>query len=161
MKPFFSFLTALCLLLTACGSKVTYTNTLSSEELSAKACKTLNSTDFLPADSSYLSDYIDLSHLPSGSILFAAEGNNLDEFGIWHLPTEQVGEVKNLLESYLDESLERNRSFYDSYIPEETPKLRDAEVRVFGNYVVYAILSERDRNLLFQTVKNALIAEES
>ena len=161
IKPFFSLLITLGLLLTSCEKTLTYTDSLTSEELSEKALETLHSTDFLSADSSYLSDYIDLSHLPKGTVFFAADGKNLDEFGIWHLPAEQVGEMKNLLESYLSESLERNRSFYDSYIPEETPKLRDAEVRVFGNYVAYAILSEHDRARFFQVLKNELTPEKS
>ena len=43
------------------------------------------------------------------------------------------------------------------YLVEEYPKLRDAEYKVFGRYVVYGILSEADKTALFEAVSTALI----
>ena len=54
---------------------------------------------------------------------------------------------------------ERIETWYDSYIAQETPKLRDAEVKVFGNYAVYAIASKEDRAAFFDAVENALRVE--
>ena len=64
--------------------------------------------------------------------------------------------MAKLLRDYLAQAYEDNRVWYDSYMPEETPKLRDAEVKVFGNYVVYAIYSSADKATLFDAVKAAL-----
>ena len=57
---------------------------------------------------------------------------------------------------YLKEKYEDENAFIASYAPEELPKLKDAEVKVFGNYVVYAILSESDRATLFANVEEML-----
>ena len=82
-------------------------------------------------------------------------GDRIDEYGILHsdIGTE---EAARLLREYLTRSYEQNRAFYDSYIPTETPKLRDAEVRVFGDYVVYAILSPEERSTLFARAEACL-----
>ena len=64
--------------------------------------------------------------------------------------------MENHLVSYLSKSFEKNREFYDSYIPEETAKLRDAEVRRFGNYVAYAILDRDSKSRFFSAIEDKL-----
>ena len=153
-----------CLLLFglgACRHDRHYTNELRAEELARDVQNALSDTAFLSADVDYLADYF---QMPDGmsdyKICFASDGNNLNEFGIWHTANGTPKEIKLLMEGYLKDSLERNQSFYDSYIPGETPKLRDAEVRVYGNYVAYAILNDADRKIFFNTVEQDLLAEQ-
>ena len=80
----------------------------------------------------------------------------MDEFGIFHVTDGNAEDLETELEDYLEESYEQNKDWYDSYMPEETPKLRDAQVKVFGNYVVYVILSEADCEAAFEAVEKAL-----
>ncbi|MBQ1963425.1 MAG: hypothetical protein II369_04835, partial [Clostridia bacterium] len=61
-----------------------------------------------------------------------------------------------VLEKYLADSFTKNQTWYDSYIPTETPKLRDAEVKIFGNYVIYVIADKEDRTALLSTVEELL-----
>lgn len=91
------------------------------------------------------------------AVLYTGESNNIDEFGIFHV-TDGNSEAMAalLLENYLTESYKKNKEFYNSYIPDETPKLRDAEVKIFGNYVVYAIMSPSDRHTVFNAVRDEL-----
>ena len=85
----------------------------------------------------------------------ATGGDCIDEYGILHTDIDIEG-AERLIREYLARSYEENRAFYDSYIPAETPKLRDAQVRVYGDYVVYAILSPADRDRLFDRIEACL-----
>lgn len=138
-------------------ASVTYLDTLRAEELASEAEDELDNTEFRHADGNWLDDYITLPEgLSDYEIRFASDGNNLNEFGIWHAKSDQITPLEATLRTYLAESLLRNRSFYDSYIPQEVPKLENAEVRVYGNYVCYAILSEEDKAIFFRTIEEEL-----
>ena len=164
MKPFriisflFALLVALSVTLTSCKRSVLYLDNLSTKALAMELQSELDGKDYLSADPGYLDDYFDEdAETADYSICFSADGNNLDEFGIWHTGgPKSAQEVSTQLRRYLDESLIKNRSFYDSYIPKETPKLRDAEVRVYGNYVAYAILDREDRAEFFEKLEERL-----
>lgn len=147
------------LLLGSCHKKEAYTDELSAKEVADGAVSAMDETSLLSAERDYLDDYI---LVPEGmtdrEIRFSPDGNNLDEIGVWHVPADETKRVHSLLEEYLDRSLERNRAFYDSYIPQETAKLRDAEVKTFGNYVVYAIMNESNRSAFFESVGKILQA---
>lgn len=93
---------------------------------------------------------------PDVTVCRAKDGGSLDEFGIWRAEGDDVREMASLLGDYLKRNYEDNRAYYDSYLPQETPKLRDAEVRVFGNYAVYAVLEPEKRELFFRTVEQEL-----
>ena len=156
-----TLLTLLCALLLisllSCGAK-SYADDVTSQVLSEKAIAALG-TDvaYMTADTDYLDDYFKApDYVREQTVFFATEGNNIDEFGIFHLADGNAKDMKALLENYLESSYANNQEWYDSYIPEETPKLRDAEVKVFGNYAVYAIADEGDRDLFFKTVEDEL-----
>ena len=110
---------------------------------------------FVRADRSYLDGYFPLSEeIREGAIYYAADGNNLDEFGVFY--SSDPRELAEDLQEYLADCLEENVAFYDSYIPEQTPKLRDARVRIFGDCVVYAILSPTEQSDFFHAMEEAL-----
>ena len=162
-KPFFTSVFCLLLLfsMTSCKkAAVLYVDTLPASELAEEAREELDTTDFRTAPEDWLADYVTL---PKGildyEICFSADGSNLNEFGIWHVSSDQIAPIETTLRAYLAESLSRNREFYNSYIPEETPKLEKAEVRVFGNYVCYAILNEQDKRTFFGTIQDELTEE--
>ena len=77
-------------------------------------------------------------------------------FGFFHVTDGNADSMEALLKDYLTRSYEKNQSWYDSYIPKEIPKLRDAEVKVFGNYVIYTICSKEDRAAVFSAVADLL-----
>ena len=140
---------------------VVYVDSLPATELAEEACDDLETTDFRVAPRDWLSDYVTL---PDGindyEICFSSDGSNLSEFGIFHVNPDQIAPLEATLHTYLAESLSRNREFYNSYIPQETPKLEKAEIRVFGNYVCYAILSESDKSTFFATIREELTEKE-
>ena len=115
-------------------------------------------TDYATAEADLLDDYFTLPDYVTESVIrFSMSAKNLDEYGIFHVTDGNAVAMEKLLRDYLDRSYENNHVWYDSYMPEETPKLRDAEVKVFGNYVVYAIYSSADKATLFDAVRSALV----
>lgn len=150
----FAGVIALLLCFTSCHMQKSYRNDVPIREITEDVIEDAD-TEFKRAEDAYLGAYIpDRSHIREQEIYFASDGNNLDEFGIFY--SEHPKELAAELNQYLASTLEENESFYNSYIPEEVPKLRDAEVRTFGNYVAYAILSGKDRKSFFSTVEDEL-----
>ena len=153
------FLTMILLFSITSCKKATpvYLDILPATELAEEAREELKITNFRVAPSDWLADYVSL---PDGmsdyEICFSSDGSNINEFGIWHVRQDQIAVTEAALRTYLSESLRKNREFYNSYIPEETIKLEKAEVKVFGNYICYAILNERDKNIFFSTIQEEL-----
>ena len=80
--------------------------------------------------------------------------NVVDEYGVFKArDAENAKALKAEVEAYLKNRLE---TWMDEYMPEEKPKVENAECRVFGNYVTYAILSESDRAAAFKAIDAAL-----
>ena len=158
MRRFLPILISLALLLTlASCKKENYRDDLPVNALSGTVIVSLSDTDYSTADDGFLDDYFQTpDYVREKIICFANEGNNLNEFGIYRVTDGNAAQMKDVLEKYLTDSYERNQAWYDSYIPEETPKLRDAEVKVYGNYVVYAIFSQEGRTTVFATVEEML-----
>lgn len=151
----FLFLTVSILFCSACNTPK-YRTDFPIYDLADQAIDALNpDIQYVRADRNYLDGYFPLSQsVTEQEIYFASDGNNLDEFGIFY--TDDPDDLAEDLRDYLEDSFEENKSFYDSYIPEQTPKLRDAEVRVFGNCVAYAILAKEHRDSFFSTIEKNL-----
>lgn len=62
-------------------------------------------------------------------------GININEYGVFK--TDDPDAMKELLQAYLEY---REEIWMDEYLPEEHPKLENAQVWVVGDYVMYAIL---------------------
>jgi len=140
------------LVLSSCGE-----NTGDKKEIdTAKVASTLSQKT--PTDSKWINEDQDIlkeyTTLPkfvkSSAIYYAQDTNNLDEFGIFLVEEGKAKSVRQqLAQDYLKKRYDDSLEWYNSYMPTETPKLRDAEVRVYGNCVVYAILSTERRTAFF------------
>ncbi|MBQ8432040.1 MAG: DUF4358 domain-containing protein [Clostridia bacterium] len=160
MKKFLCVSLALLLLfaLPSCGDSTTFADGISVTTLGEAAVSALNDQkDYTQAGSGYLDDFFSVpDYVTEHTVLFSTEGNDINEIGIFHVTDGNAQAMATLLSKYLTDSYEQNAAWYDSYIPQETPKLRDAEVQVFGNYVLYGILSEADRTTVFDALREAL-----
>ena len=143
-------LALVCISLTACKGTAKIDDTYSVAELSARVKNTLGE-GYIGDTSGYTEEYFPMpSYVLEHEILYRPQSNVLDEFGIFRVEEGHAKELASLIkEDYLAAAYEKNRDFYNSYMPKETPKLQNAEVRTYGNYVVYAILSPADRAALF------------
>ena len=158
MKRTAFFLLAFSLLfLPACRASQPYRNDLSAQRLAEIGAEAAAMEEAQAANAEELADMIGTeAELPDMVVYYSANGNSLDEFGIWRTDGDAVKTVVPILRSYLDKTYENNRAYYDSYIPRETPKLRDAEIRVYGSYVVYAVLSAESRARFFAAIEENL-----
>lgn len=150
---------ALAFALSSCSSKTAYADNLSCAELMDAA------EDSVPVrfgyetyGSEHLQYYFSDTELPDDHCLrYSALSEDINEIGIFHTNgKEDRKAVQQLCQSYLKELKEEKSAFIAGYAPEELPKLEYAEVRCFGNYTVYAIASESEREKIFDTIEAKL-----
>lgn len=91
---------------------------------------------------------IPLDGYVSRNAIISSTGTSIDEYGIFQGKDEaQTAELKAALEDYLEYRMEL---WMDEYLPEEKPKLANAEVWSEGNYVMYAILDDAEREAVYK-----------
>ena len=105
--------------------------------------KAVGKTDLADPGESYVKGYMKKSAAEIGdyAIRMNVTGTNIDEFGVFKAGTMTVKELETLVKDYLQL---RQDGWMDEYLPQEKPKLMNAEVNTVGDYVMYAILSEAD-----------------
>ena len=160
MKRYLILILVLVTLLSACGKKEKgYVDDIPCSELADTA------EEQIPVDFGYetyggehLRYYFEDTKLHDDACLrYTVRSEDISEFGIFHAPNAEArDELEDLCEDYLEDLLEEKSAFIASYAPEELPKLERAEVRTFGNYVTYAILSDSDREIFFDTILKKL-----
>lgn len=146
-----------CLLLLPLAScQARFRTDASLGELCQTALEALPREDYRLDTDGLMEDYLTLPEdIEESAVFYSEEIENADEFGIFLCRDEESAHALEdaLRTSYLTPVYQKNREFYDSYIPHETPKLRDAAVRRFGSLVLYAVLSPADQNALFHAAE--------
>lgn len=162
ISALFLFLSIL-LLLPSCGERTVYRNDLSCEALA------LALEAEIPVDHGYLSVgpdhwryYFD-GTAPGDDrcIRISAVSEDINEIGIFRTtdrPSQK--ELLRSLQDYLDRLREEKSAFIGSYAPQELPKLKEAQIRCFGDYTVYAILSREAQERLFGAMERILSRNE-
>lgn len=150
-------LACLALVLAGCNES-TYPKDVNTTELATQLMqKTPTASQWVSDDQAFIAEYVNLSDVKESQIFYAQNTNDLDEFGVFEVADGKAKEVRNqILQGYLQKRYNENREWYDSYMPAETPKLRDAEVRIYGNCVAYAILSPEGRKAFFSECEKLL-----
>ncbi len=108
--------------------------------------------DDLDADYILYMMEIDASKLASITVRKNKTGTNIDEYGVLKIKDGgyTIEEAENLVKSYLAKSV---AAWNPAYLVEEFPKLEKASYKVCGDYVVYAVLAESERNDVFTAVE--------
>ena len=162
------FRTVVCILLvavslgaTSCQKEI-YQKDIDAKAIADALCeKTPTESKWIDDSQTFIEEYITPEAVKESYVYYAQNTNDLDEFGIFEVEEGKAQEVRNqLLSGYLKKRYDENLEWYNSYMPTETPKLRDAEVRVFGNCVVYAVLSPEKRTAFFKECEKLLKNEE-
>ena len=147
-------LAALCLvsLLCACGGKA-LRNDVAVTELSAAVDKAIGSDKFSDAEESYVRGRLQIDLGLCESYIVRLSGV-VDEYGVFKAKdADSLKLLEKQVQTYLDNRL---ATWMDEYMPEEKPKVENAKCQTFGNYVVYAILSDSSRAATFKAVEGAL-----
>ena len=149
----------ICFSLFSCSKKEVYNDSTPCSDLADKV-KEQFSIDL--GYESYDADFIkynfeNASLCDDYGLRYSSRSSDIDEFGILHASDE--GSAQKLLssaEKYLEELKKDKKAFIESYAPKEASKLDNARVKRFGNYVAYAILSDDDSEIFFDTVEKML-----
>lgn len=152
------FLTLIMILslFAACGDNSSVKNDVPAEDIASSIAKTLGSDSFVDAPETYIngSMKMEVSSYADYCVKINSKGINIDEFGIFKgNDSKQAGEIKTAVENYLKMRVE---TWMPEYMPEEFPKLENAEIKTAGNYVMYAILSDSDKTSAFDAFSKAL-----
>ena len=139
-------------LLCACGGSSAKNVPVS--ELSDKVCTALGKTDMADPGENYVKGYMkrDASEIGEYVIMKNVMGTNIDEFGVFKADKLSTDELKGMIEGYLQILVDS----WMNYQPEEKPKLDGAEIKVSGDYVMYCILGDADRDTAFGAFTDAL-----
>lgn len=145
--------------LAACGSSASYRDDVPAADIATAVdavlatganMSTLSDTYITGSMQLSVEDYADYC------AKIASKGITVNEYGIFKGTDENHAKtIQSELEAYLQMRLD---SWMPEYMPEELPKLENAEVKVCGTYVMYAILSDEERAAAFAAFENALKA---
>ena len=153
-----STLLSLCLLFASCGTPKyrndipcsDIVNALTSEILSADSYARYSDDEltFLLEDRSLYNDCC---------YVYTRSSDDISEIAIFK-SSQDVEALKAKIEEYAALQKKEKRSFLENYLPSERKKLDECEVRRFGEYVVFVVLDEVDKAIVFDKVEVLLEA---
>ena len=160
MKKILIAAALLCLtLLTACNAEETpksYRNDLAPQAISDACAPALSSYSLLTAaDEDYIRYrlLLDDTMMESCVVYIQNAGTSIDEFGIIKSRTDYTDAVEAAVADYLQRRVEE---WTGQYLVEEFPKLQAANYKTFGQYTVYTILSEADKEIFYPAVSDMI-----
>ena len=148
----------------ACAKRAEYRDdvscTLITNEL-AKLCPTESGYSNFGADQ--IKYFFDDTDIPTDySMIYSTDAEDINEIGIFHCANEDDAEdMLEIAREYIENMQATQVNFVSSYAPYEIPKLEGAEVRRYGNYIVYVILDTDEKRVAFSTIENELLNKEN
>lgn len=141
-------------LLCACGSTLRTDVPLSDLQTVVEA-ELANASHLDGVDADYLRFNLAGTELAAESLVrMSVSGTTLDEYGIFRAAEEgDTAAIAAACEAYLQA---RNDAWLNLYMIDQYPKLRDAEVKVIGQYVVFMILDEAEKPAVLEAIEGAL-----
>ncbi len=145
----------LTLLITMATSGCTYPEAYRTDLTSAEVMESVLSAipadgGYRPADAGYVcassfgDDFEDLlEETQDFCIMLAEDGDtNINEIGVFRVrEQEDIYEVAAVVRHFLQGQQERYAGLLAAYNPAELPKLEAADVKIYGKYIFYSILS--------------------
>lgn len=145
-------------LLASCDKQASYRDDVKISDISDKLKEKFPTTDgYFSPDSDYLGFYFEGAEdkVEEYIVNRSATSTNINEFGVFRVKSGSAEEMKAICDKYIQTMRERWVA-QASYIASEHPKMENAEARVFGNYVVYVMLTAEDKLSAFATVEELL-----
>lgn len=91
------------------------------------------------------------------SVIYSTDSTDICEIGVLYASSEE--NAKMLLEdakNYIKTLQEQKSEFLRNYSPGELNKLNSAEARRYGNYIIFAVAEQNDRNKIFEKAEMIL-----
>lgn len=94
----------------------------------------------------------DVTKVSEYTVYVDASGTTVDELGVFKANKGEGDEVVKMLETYLDMRLD---TWMDEYMPEQKPNVEKAVVKNVGDYYIYMILSDSEREATFKAFEES------
>lgn len=142
-----AFILMLCLLCSCTGAKQPAAEPdMQTVADAVTAAAKLNMEDMAQTPDNYVQELMNIAPdlYEIRNTLISSVGTSINEYGIFKATSkENADAIAEALKAYLDY---RRSVWMDEYMPEEKPKLENAEVWQQGSYVMYAILDDSARS---------------
>ncbi len=153
-------LITLCLCIACSRREIHYRSDVAVDDLQKEVDALLYHTDSLISyDPDDVHFYLELPLEYCDNCIVRAQTSSvsIDEYGIFHCKTVEDAEaLEELIEDYLERSLEGKREWLQSYNPDELRKLERSDVRRFGSYVFYGILDAPTERVVMERMEELL-----
>ena len=153
----FLVITMLFTVLVSCGGEITFKDDVSVAALADAGKKHISlASNLTNASDEFMTFFlnIDADLYTDFAVMTPAGSSSIDEFGIFKASSaENVANIENALKTYLTG---RVATWDTRYSQTEKPKVDGAKVTVYGNYVIYTILSAEEQGNFLDAVKEAL-----
>lgn len=137
--------------LAACGGGDGKEPKVSFDEMVAAVDKAIgNDGTMIAVDAGYLKGSMKMEAADYAEYVVKINGFgvSIDEYGIFKGgDADQVKAIEEAVKTYFQF---RKDAWMDEYMPEEKPKLEAAAYKTVGNYVMYAILSDENKEAAFK-----------
>ena len=145
------------LFLSSC-SRLGYADDVACSDVGKSMIENLDdSLEYAKFDDTHVELYFDSDEYDDCYTIYSTDTNDINEFGVFHATSkESADELSEECKEYIEDMQENSRAFISSYAPEELPKLDGAQVRRFGNYVVYTVLDDEKADTVFESIKEKL-----
>jgi hypothetical protein len=160
MKRSFAFIIAAVMLFSfaACSKTIAYKDDVAVTVLSDAGVKKIShSSNLNTASDEFMMFFlnVDSSLYSECKVMTPMGSTSIDEFGIFKAASiEHVAKIEEALSSYL---ANRVATWDTRYSQEEKPKVDGAKVTIYGNYVIYTILSAEEQGAFLDAVKEILV----
>lgn len=145
----------ICIMLVSCA--VTYTDSLSSQELMWVAREVIDTESGMRwIDEDIILEFADdmPEYLRDFAVVRSNDAKNINEIGVFRVEEGHATDVFDMATGYIQSKQNMYRAM--NYFPEEQEKVDNATVKIFGNYVVYSFLNEKDTSALYTAISDAL-----
>ena len=161
MKKFvvliFCFL--LLILLVSCSKSNSYRDDIPCSDIARDLC---DKSEVMGGYSEYDKNHVaflfeDTSLYDDCSVRYSTEVTDINEIGVFHCNNKDNAKaLTETVSKYITETQTDQKAFIESYAPREVPKLENAEVRQYGNYVIYLVMSAEDKEDAIEEIEKFL-----
>ena len=134
-----------------------YTDNYSSTDLYYEVVNSFSTdggTNVLDDDVIYEFTDEELSYIKDYTVVKAKNAKNINEIGIFKVESGNAKDMRALIQAYVSNLQQAYRAM--DYFHEEVEKIDCATVKVFGNYVIYSFLNEKDTESFYDAIENTI-----
>ena len=150
---------AITLFISSCSKIIPYRDDVSCIKIAENISEHINAVDGYSAYGEEQIDFFfEATELPDDyALLYSTQIDDINEIGVFHCADKDSAQaLSQIVSSYVEGQQTGQKSFISSYAPKEVPKLENAQVRTYGNYVIYLILNSNDQLEAWETVEKML-----